>query len=300
MSAQGKLKSMTGYAQARVEQEGRAVRISVRAVNHRFLDLRVRVPEGFEQAETAIRKMVREKVRRGHLEVVLQYDAEGHAAVGIRQEVAGAYLEAAEALRRRFGLSSEPSVGEILRLPGVLAGPLVEADMEALKPQVELCLAEALERLDQMRMLEGLHLGEELREHLREMEGQAEKMKESLEKAKPANARRLEERLKELLGPAVIEPARLAQEAAIAAERSDASEELARLRSHLRQFAALLSGDAESGKKLDFLLQEMQRETNTLLAKAPGSGEEGLEITRLGLEMRSEVEKLKEQVQNLE
>src|SRR5271154_2409130 len=124
MSTNQAVKSMTGYAQARVEQDGYALRISVRAVNHRFLDLRLRVPEGFEQAETAIRKIVRDRVRRGHVDVVLQFEAAGRAGVGIRQEVAVAYLEAAEKLRKQFGLGSEPSIGDILRLPGVLAGPL--------------------------------------------------------------------------------------------------------------------------------------------------------------------------------
>jgi uncharacterized protein (TIGR00255 family) len=300
MSAREAVKSMTGYAQAGVEREGYALRISVRAVNHRFLDLRLRVPEGFEQAEIAIRKIVRDRVRRGHVDVVLQFEAAGRAAVGIREEVAAAYLEAAEKLRKQFGLGAEPSIGDILRLPGVLAGPLEAQEYEEVGPRIEACMTEALDRLDQMRSAEGKHLAEELREHLQEMERQAAQMAAFLEKARPAYARRLQARLEELLGPGAIEPARLAQEAAIAAERSDASEELARLRSHLKQFETLLSAGVESGKKLDFLSQEMQREANTLLSKAPGTADEGLEITRLGLEIKGEVEKLREQVQNLE
>ena len=120
------------------------------------------------------------------------------------------------------------------------------------------------------------------------------------ERARPAFARRLELRLKELLGEASIDPARLAQEAALAAERSDVSEELARLASHVRQFESLLAGSSDVGKKLDFLLQEMQREANTLLSKTPGNEAESLEITGLALEIKSEIEKLREQVQNIE
>ncbi|MFZ0411514.1 MAG: DUF1732 domain-containing protein, partial [Candidatus Acidiferrales bacterium] len=120
------------------------------------------------------------------------------------------------------------------------------------------------------------------------------------EGARPAFARRLETRLKELLAEAPLDPARLAQETAIAAERSDVSEELTRLASHVRQFGSLLEGASDIGKKLDFLLQEMQREANTLLSKTPGNEAEGLEITRLGLEIKSEIEKLREQVQNIE
>ena len=300
MSGRESVKSMTGYAQGRVEQDGYALRISVRAVNHRFLDLRLRVPEGFEEAETVIRKIVRNRVRRGHVDVALQFEAAGRAAVGIRQEVAAAYLEAAEKLRKQFGLTAEPSVGDILRLPGVLAGPLEAQEHEGLGLRIEACMTEVLDRLDQMKLAEGKHLAEELGEHLQEIEEQAARMAGLLEKARPAFARRLQARLEELLGPGTIEPARLAQEVAIAAERSDASEELARLRSHLKQFETLLSAGVEAGKRLDFLLQEMQREANTLLSKTPGTANEGLEITRLGLEIKGEVEKLREQVQNLE
>jgi uncharacterized protein (TIGR00255 family) len=120
------------------------------------------------------------------------------------------------------------------------------------------------------------------------------------ERARPAFARRLETRLKELLGEFQIDPARLAQEAAIAAERSDVSEELARLASHVRQFESLLAGASDVGKKLDFLLQEMQREANTLLSKTPGNENESLEITELALGIKGEIEKIREQVQNIE
>jgi len=120
------------------------------------------------------------------------------------------------------------------------------------------------------------------------------------ERARPAFARRLEQRLRELLGEAQLDPARIAQEAAVAAERSDVAEELTRLASHVQQFQSLLTGSSDVGKKLDFLLQEMQREANTLLSKTPGNEAEGLEITQLSLEIKSEIEKLREQVQNIE
>jgi len=135
---------------------------------------------------------------------------------------------------------------------------------------------------------------------LRTIAAHAAKVQEIAERARPAFARRLEQRLRELLGEAQLDPARLAQEAAMAAERSDVAEELARLASHVNQFQSLLTGSADVGKKLDFLLQEMQREANTLLSKTPGNEAEGLEITQLALEIKSEIEKLREQVQNIE
>ena len=151
-----------------------------------------------------------------------------------------------------------------------------------------------------MREQEAGHLREEMSARLRHIAALAARLETWPKRARPAFARRLAARLQELLGESPLDPARLAQEASIAAERSDVSEELARLRSHVQQFGSLLAGASDVGKKLDFLLQEMQRESNTLLSKTPGNEAEGLEITQLGLEVKSEIEKLREQVQNIE
>ena len=161
-------------------------------------------------------------------------------------------------------------------------------------------LEETLEKLARMRELEGGHLREEMSARLRNITSLSKRVTVLAGAAQPAFAKRLEPRLKALLGEAQIDPTRLAQEAAIAAERSDVSEELARLRSHAQQFEGLLAGAPDVGKKLDFLLQEMQREANTLLSKSPGTEAEGIEITKIGLEIKSEIEKLREQVQNIE
>ena len=295
---------MTGYAQAQAAENGVGLRISVRSVNHRFLDLHLRVPEGFEPLEPRIRQIVRERVRRGHLDVTLRYELAGPAAVAVNQEVAAAYLRAAADLRMQFGMKAEPDLASILRLPGVIgssAGPASSDDEIArLESVVARCLTEALDKLDQMRELEASALFDDMSGRLTTIASHAARVGALAERARPAFARRLELRLKELLGEASIDPARLAQEAALAAERSDVSEELARLASHVRQFESLLAGSSDVGKKLDFLLQEMQREANTLLSKTPGNEAESLEITGLALEIKSEIEKLREQVQNIE
>jgi uncharacterized protein (TIGR00255 family) len=296
------LKSMTGYAHAQVQENGWSLRVSVRSVNHRFLDLHLRVPEGFEPLEPRIRQIVREHIRRGHLDVTLHYDLAGPAAVGVNREVAAAYLQAVNALRKDFDIQAEPDLASILRLPGVIGPPAasIEEELARLESAVTRCLTEALEKLDRMREQEARHLRGEMSARLLNIAALAGKVEALAERARPAFARRLETRLKELLGEAQLDPARLVQEAAIAAERSDVAEELSRLRSHVQQFEALLSGASDVGKKLDFLLQEMQRETNTLLSKTPSNEAEGLEITRHGLEIKSEIEKLREQVQNIE
>jgi len=293
---------MTGYAQARMVENGWSLRVSVRSVNHRFLDLHLRVPEGFEPIEPAIRQIVRERIRRGHLDVSVHYELEGPAAVGVNQEVAAAYLAAVEALRSKFSITSEPDVAAILRLPGVIGPPAssLEEEMVKLEGVTTRCLGEALDRLDRMREKEGGHLREEMSARLKTIAGVAARIAILAERTRPAFARRLEIRVRELVGEAQLDPARIAQEAAIVAERGDISEELVRLGSHVSQFESMLQGGADVGKKLDFLLQEMQRETNTLLSKTPGNEADGLEITQSGLEIKSEIEKLREQVQNIE
>jgi uncharacterized protein (TIGR00255 family) len=296
------LKSMTGYAQARAVENGWSLRITIRSVNHRFLDLHLRMPDGFEPLEPRIRQLIRERIRRGHLDVTVHYELAGPSAVGVNQEVAAAYLQAANALRKQFGLQSEPDVASIMRLPGVIgaASALLEGELELLEKVVSRCMIESLDKLDRMRGDEATHLRQDMSARLKNIAAMASSVATLAERARPAFAKRLETRLKELLGEAQLDPARLAQEAAIAAERSDVSEELARLRSHVQQFESLLATSSDVGKKLDFLLQEMQREANTLLSKTPGNEAEGLEITRLALEIKSEIEKIREQVQNIE
>lgn len=300
------LKSMTGYAQARAEQDGWSLRMSVRSVNHRFLDLHIRLPEGFEALEPRIRQQVREHVRRGHVDVTLRIEPTGPAAVHVNRELAAAYARAADEMREQFPGSAAPDFVAILRLPGVIAatglppGPEQEEELERISASVNSCLGDALQKLDEMRRTEGRTLAGEMRARLRRLEEHARGVAVIAERLRPAFARRLEQRLKDLLGGAPLDPARLAQEAALLAERSDITEEITRLGSHVQQFEKLLDADGDTGKKLDFLLQEMQREANTMLSKTPGVEADGLEITSVALEMKSEIERLREQIQNVE
>ena len=296
---------MTGYAQARTEKDGWAVRVSVKSVNHRFLDLKLRMPDGFDLYELRLRQAIRERIHRGHLDVHVNAEPGTAAPMQVNKDLAHAYLRAAEVLRQETSAAASVDVVSLLRLPGVIAGlsgavPETEEEQEKLGQALDACLREALAKLDDMRRAEGKHLVEELRERLARIGTLTEEVRGLATTLRPAFARRLDARLKELLGGTSIEPARLAQEAALLAERSDISEELDRLRSHLQQFAKLLDGAGEIGKKLDFLLQEMHREANTLLSKTPGVESEALAITGLALEIKADIEKLREQVQNIE
>lgn len=299
-------KSMTGFAEARLERDGWAMRASLRSVNHRFLDVHMRLPEGLESLEPEIRRVLRERLHRGHVDVHLRVDPVSASAVEINREVAEAYLRAAENLRQQYGLKAEPDLIALMRLPGVVAaagapaGGLSEEDLARLRTQVAECFEQAVGRLEEMQLAEGKTLAGAMRVQLARIGENAAQIAALAERLHPAFAKRLETKLRELLGDGAMDPARLAQEAAMMAERSDVSEELARLASHIEQFGKLLGGAGELGKKLDFLLQEMQREANTLLSKTPGVEAEGLQITGLALEIKSEIEKLREQVQNIE
>jgi uncharacterized protein (TIGR00255 family) len=297
--------SMTGYAQARADTTDLALRVSIKSVNHRFLDLKMRLAEGLELYEPRLRQMVRERIHRGHVELQVSAEPRTAATIQVNQELVRAYMRAAEALRQETRAAADVDVVALLRLPGVISGlgiatPQTEESREKLGRALEDCLGEALSKLDDMRRAEGSHLIEELNKRLTKIEGETDQVRVLAETLRPAFARRLEARLAELLSGVALEPARLAQEAALLAERSDISEELERLRSHMAQFANLLRGAGEMGKKLDFLLQEMHREANTLLSKTPGVDAEALAITGLALEIKADVEKLREQVQNIE
>jgi uncharacterized protein (TIGR00255 family) len=297
--------SMTGYAQARGEINGWAIRVSVKSVNHRFLDLKLRLPEGFDLYELRLRQVVRDRIHRGHVDVHVGVEPGAALAMQVNHDLVQAYLKVADELRLQTSVTAGLDVVALLRLPGVIGGlapaiPEDEEEQEQLGRTLDGCLLEALGKLDEMRRAEGRHLVHDLRGRLTRLDELAEQVSAHAATLRPAFARRLEGRLKDLLGSTTIDPARIAQEAAILAERSDISEELNRLRSHLQQFGKLLDGAGELGKKLDFLLQEMHREANTMLSKTPGVESEALAITGLGLEIKAEIEKLREQVQNIE
>src|SRR5690242_10926643 len=240
-SAPKNLRSMTGYAQARSEQNGWSLRVSLRSVNHRFLDLRMHIPEGFEALEQAMRELVRDNLHRGHVDLTLYIDASRSAGLHIDRKLAGEYLRAIEELRQEFNLAPEPHLTALLRLPGVVGSPasiavsLAEVDekeFEHLKAQVSSCVEEALRRLDEMRQDEGRSLARDMAPLVKSIGGKTVRLEVLSEQSRPVYAQRLKVRLQELLETLPVDPVRVAQEAAMLAERADVTEELTRLRSH--------------------------------------------------------------------
>ena len=298
-------RSMTGYAMVRGEFHGWHIRVSVKSVNHRFLDVKLRMPDSLEPYEHRLRQAVRGQIHRGHIDVHVSAEPGEAAPVHVNRGLLKKYVDAAKDLRKQTKAKAELDVVSLLRLPGVITGlasvlPETDEEQEEFGQALEKYLQEALGKMDEMRKAEGRHLAEELRMRVKHIGDLAEGVRELMATLRPAFLRRLEVRLKDLLNGTLVEPSRLAQEAAMLAERSDISEELDRLRSHLQQFTKLLDGAGELGKKLDFLLQEMHREANTMLSKTPGVESEALAITGLALEIKAEIEKLREQVQNIE
>jgi len=293
---------MTGFARiaARVS-ETLGFSLSLKSVNHRFLDLHMRLPQGSEGIEMQLRRALKERLKRGHVEVTLSLERTQKAEAGYDHALVTAYIEAFRAAAREHGLITEPDLNSIFRLPGVLMAESRNDDDEV-RGLEEAVLRETdalVIGLQKMRAQEGSVLAGELRagmERLRTMVDEAAELRENVQKA---YMERLNTRMKAMLDGS-FDQDRILQEAALIAERSDVEEEVTRLRTHIDHFTGLLDQGGEVGKKLDFLLQEMNREANTLLSKTSGVAGNGTRITEAGLGMKSEIEKAREQVQNLE
>jgi uncharacterized protein (TIGR00255 family) len=291
------IRSMTGFAQVKSHAgEGTSFTLSLKAVNHRFLDPQLRMPMDMEELEMKIRRVLKERLARGHVDVTLAVERRGGSGYEFNRELVGGYVEAFRKAAKEFGTGGEPDLNNVFRMPGALgvATPL-DGNFET---SVLAALEQAIQKLNVMREQEGRGMEAELRRRLTALE-QATKEVDKLRAAvSKAYMEKVRLRMQELIENA--DEDRIMQEAAILAERSDIQEELVRLNTHIDHFRKLLDQGGEVGKKLDFLLQELNREANTLLSKTSGVVGEGLRITELGLLMKSEIEKCREQVQNLE
>jgi uncharacterized protein (TIGR00255 family) len=296
---------MTGYSRVRGDEADFSVSVSAKATNHRSLDLQIRVPTALEPIEPHLRRMVKEHVARGHVELTVTLERTDSIQLQLNRKMVGAYATACQQLRSDFGFKAEPDPMQLLRIPGMVAagnGDLSAQDLERLEGVLARVGTEALGKLNEMRAHEGEALERELRGRLRRLRELSSDVTRLAQSIPELYRRRLEDRIQELLGAFEVDRARLAQEVAYLVSRSDITEELTRFASHLDQASELLDVEAatEVGKKLDFLLQEMNREANTLLSKTTDVAEVGLEITRQAIEMKTEIEKLREQAQNIE
>lgn len=294
--------SMTGFARvAGRVSETLGFTVSLKSVNHRFLDLHMRLPGGTEALEMQLRRVLKEKLKRGHVELTLSLERSQKAEAGYDHALVAAYVEAFRAAAAEHRLEDKPDLNSVFRLPGVLTmeARSSEEELQGLEPAVLREMDALVAALNGMRAQEGKVLADELRACMQRLRGLVDEAALLREKVQQAYFERLNQRMRTMLDGG-FDQDRILQEAALIAERSDVEEEVTRLRTHIDHFIGLLDQGGEVGKKLDFLLQEMNREANTLLSKTSGVAGNGTRITEAGLGMKSEIEKAREQVQNLE
>lgn len=289
--------SMTGYGKAEYRENGIEIVIELKTVNNRFLDILPKYPRSFIALDDSIRKIISSKLNRGRCELYITFNdkREKPFDMQIDMNIAKAYVENAKKLKKAFKfLNDDLSVVSLLRTPDVCKTSLSEDDLEELKPIVEKTLIQALDNLNSMRAVEG----EKLKENLLFRVDEVEKYLLEIEKKAPLVAQdyaeKMQARIQKFLDGVDIDQSRLLQETAIFADKSNIDEEIARLKSHISQFRKIID-DVTAGRKLDFLIQEFNREANTICSKACN-----VEITDLGLKLKCEIEKIREQIQNLE
>lgn len=292
------MKSMTGYGRGTVNGDDFSVSVDLKTVNNRFLDIHLRVGTELAAIEPAIKRRISSRLARGRVDVTVSFERTAQVAYELNRPLIGGYVEALRQMQTEFGIEGVLDINVLARIPGALV-PARNGIDERMTAALEQAIDQALDDLEKMRQQEGEALRLELADRVRKIEALVPTIETSAAGLADAYRQRLQKRIGELLNRGgqniEIDPARLAQEVAYLADRSDVSEEMVRLRSHLSQFQDALNSSAETGKMLDFLLQELNREANTTLSKSTD-----LAIKEAALSIKAEVEKLREQVQNVE
>jgi uncharacterized protein (TIGR00255 family) len=296
------IKSMTGFASATKESETATITVTIRAVNHRHLDVQLRVPQSLAEAESRIRSAVQKRISRGRVElaVSVQYRQTASVEVEFNESLAAALFVALEAARSRGIVQGALTPGDLLRLPQAFAvrERPVERDAAMMRQLIEMlesAVEEAVSQLDAMRGTEGDHLNADLEVRRALVGGMLEEIADAAEQGRQELQSRLALRVEELTADISADANLIAQEIVRVASRSDISEEMARFRAHLAHWQALAESPEPCGRKLDFLLQEMNREVNTIGSKA-----DGLQVSEVVIQAKAELERMREQVQNVE
>lgn len=296
----GLLRSMTGFARVRRVTERGEMVFTIKSVNHRALDVHLHLPADLDAYGYGLRNLIKTRVARGHVDVRLYWDRSGaKQLLSLNRPLLDSWMAAFKDAKDQYLLDCSPDLNAAFRIPGMLA----EADSE-IDPDVEKLMndlaSEALDAFNASREKEGAALGTVIREandRIIEHSGELAGLRARI---MPVLQQRLQDRLQSLMGGTNLDPQRLVQETAMLADRSDITEEIHRLSIHAKQLSELLEKGGEVGKRLDFLLQEMGRETNTTLSKTNGAGELGLRLTDLGIAVKAEIERIREQGLNLE
>ncbi len=291
------IKSMTGYGSGKAELTGKTFTVEIKSVNSRYSDFSIKMPRIYTFLEEPIRKAASARINRGKVDIFLNVESGGEedCVVKVNGALAKEYLDGLRALSDELGVSSNATAETFLRIPDVFTVDKAPLDEELIKSTVLSALSEALDNFDKMRTIEGESLKKDLLEHLSFIkEATSEVEKRSPEIVNEYRAR-IEERMRDILGSATYDQSRLLTEVAIFADKVNVNEETVRLRSHVEQFAKMLEDGGSVGRKIDFLIQEMNREINTI-----GSKSQDLDVARIVIDVKAEIEKLREQIQNVE
>jgi len=291
------LRSMTGFGSGRARVQDEELTVELKSLNHKFCEVKARLPRELSHLEALVTKAVKDRLARGAVEVFVKRQTPGapSSAPQVDLALAREYQRALLELARALGAPEQVSLRDVATLPGVLRIEERGVDVESAQRALEAALAEALEKLTGMRAREGEAIRADLEARLGLLEAGAGKLEALAPRQVVEYQKRLEERIAELARGVGVDPQRLAQEVAYLAERTDVAEEMTRLRSHLRQFHELIASGEPSGRKMDFLVQEMHREVNTT-----GSKSQHPEISTQIVAMKAELERVREQVQNVE
>jgi len=296
------IKSMTGFGRGAIARDNFSVAVDLKTVNNRFLDVHLRLPAELSNHEPAIRNRINTRLSRGRVDVTLTIERTGAIVYELNRPLIGGYISALHEMQQEFQLSGDPDINTLARLPGIMQ-PARNADDE-LDAEIADAIAHtidaALDELDEMRGREGAALATAMGAHLAAIEHQLPVIESVAGKQIDVLRARLHKKIEDVLERSsldvtTLDGGRLAQEVAYLADRSDITEEIARLRSHLSQFQLTLNADGEKGKRLDFLLQEFNREANTILSKSTD-----VECKEAALAIKADIEKIREQVQNVE
>ena len=290
------IKSMTGFGRGRYENEGREYLVEIKSVNHKYSDINIRMPKTFNSLENRIRKEIDKVISRGKIDVYIEFQNFSDKGVSLKfnKELAKTYIQNLQELGRETGINFDLNVIDISKMPDLLKKD-EENDEEMIFSELVIALRDALSNFISMRTIEGEQLVKDIKERNDMISGKINEISSFSAGLVEEYVVKLESRIKELLKTDVVDENRLAQEIVIFSDKCSIEEELTRLKSHIAQLYDLLNGSSPIGKKLDFLIQEMNRETNTIASKA-----NSIDITNLVIEVKTEIENIREQIQNIE
>ncbi len=291
------IKSMTGFGRCEVAEHDRKFTVELKSVNHRYLDVSIKMPKKLGFFESAVRNLLKEYIQRGKVDVFISYedDTEENFALNYKEEVAAAYLKYLNQMAETFGLENDVRVGALSRFPEVFTMEERNVDEKELWQTLERALRGALERFVDSRISEGGRLAADLSEKLDGMLRYVEFIEQRSPLIVAEYRRRLEEKVKELFGDKQIDESRIVMEVTVFADKICVDEEIVRLKSHVEATKKELSAGGSIGRKLDFIAQEMNREANTILSKTTD-----IEISEIGINLKTDIEKVREQIQNIE